>query len=104
MKKYALVTGGSRGIGRAVSVKLATQGYNILINYNSNHAEAKKTAELVEEKGVTAEVLQFDVSNKKEVDTVLGSWIESNKENAIEIFPPVKPSKMRAANKSQTQC
>lgn len=86
MKKYALVTGGSRGIGRAVSVKLATQGYNILINYKSNHAEAKKTAELVEEKGVTAEVLQFDVSNKKEVDTVLGSWIESNKENAIEIL------------------
>ena len=42
MKKYALVTGGSRGIGRAVSVKLATQGYNILINYKSNHAEAKK--------------------------------------------------------------
>ena len=84
MKKYALVTGGSRGIGRAVSVKLATQGYNILINYKSNHAEAKKTAELVEEKGVTAEVLQFDVSNKKEVDTVLGSWIESNKENAID--------------------
>lgn len=86
MKKYALVTGGSRGIGRAVSIKLATQGYNILINYKSNHAEAKKTAELVAEKGTTAELLQFDVSNKGEVDAVLGSWIESNKESILEVL------------------
>lgn len=86
MKKFALVTGGSRGIGRAVSIKLAAQGYNILINYKSNHTEAKKTAELVAEKGTTAELLQFDVSNKAEVDAVLGGWIESNKESLIEVL------------------
>ena len=86
MKKFALVTGGSRGIGRAVSIKLAEQGYHILVNYKSNHAEAKKTAELVAEKGTTAELLQFDVSKKAEVDAVLGGWIESHKEFIIEVL------------------
>lgn len=41
--KYALVTGGSRGIGRAVCVKLAQMGYHIIINYVSNATEAQKT-------------------------------------------------------------
>lgn len=49
--KYALVTGGSRGIGRAVCVKLAWMGYRILVNYVSNAAEAEKTLELVREAG-----------------------------------------------------
>ncbi len=42
--KYALVTGGSRGIGRAVCLKLAEMGYHILINYQSNDTEAEATA------------------------------------------------------------
>ena len=41
--KYALVTGGSRGIGRAVCLKLAEMGYHILINYQSNDTEAEAT-------------------------------------------------------------
>lgn len=86
MKKVALVTGGSRGIGRAISVKLAEQGYHILINYKSNHAEAQKTADLVTEKGTSAELLAFDVSKKEEVDNVLGKWVESNKETPIEVL------------------
>lgn len=84
--KYALVTGGSRGIGRAVCLKLAEQGYNILINYKSNEAEANKTAELVREKNVQAELLRFDVSSKSDVDNTLGSWIENNKEKIIEVL------------------
>lgn len=86
MKKFALVTGGSRGIGRAVAVKLAEQGYHILINYKSNFEEASKTKSLVEEKGVTAELLRFDVSKKEEVDNVLGKWIDASKENHIEVL------------------
>jgi 3-oxoacyl-[acyl-carrier protein] reductase len=84
--KYALVTGGSRGIGRAVSVKLAEQGYAILINYRSNEAEALKTLELVKEKGSSGEILRFDVSKKAEVDSVLGGWIENNKDAKIEVL------------------
>lgn len=86
MKKFALVTGGSRGIGRAVCVKLAEAGYHILINYKSNATEAGKTAGLVTGKGVTAELLPFDVGNKNDVDTVLGNWIEANKDSTIEVL------------------
>ena len=84
--KYALITGGSRGIGRAICLKLAEQGYNILINYKSNETEANKTAGLVREKNVQAELLQFDVSNKAEVDQELGGWIENNKEKVVEVL------------------
>lgn len=84
--KYALITGGSRGIGRAICLKLAEQGYNILINYKSNESEANKTAGLVREKNVQAELLRFDVSNKEEVDKELGGWIENNKEKVVEVL------------------
>jgi 3-oxoacyl-[acyl-carrier protein] reductase len=84
--KYALVTGGSRGIGRAISIKLAEQGYPILINFKNNEAEAKKTVELVQQHNVSAELLRFDVSDKREVDLVLGGWIENNKEKSIEVL------------------
>ncbi len=86
MTKFALVTGGSRGIGRAVSIKLAEAGYHILINYKSNHEEAKKTAGLVTAKGVTAQLLQFDVSDKQQVDAVLGKWIEDHKDATIAVL------------------
>ena len=43
--KYALVTGGSRGIGREICLKLGRRGYHVLVNYKSNAAEAEKTAE-----------------------------------------------------------
>jgi 3-oxoacyl-[acyl-carrier protein] reductase len=84
--KYALVTGGSRGIGRAICIKLAEQGYSILVNYKSNEAEANKTAEMVRQKNVHAELVKFDVSNKNDVDAVLGAWVENNKETPIEVL------------------
>lgn len=84
--KFALVTGGSRGIGRAISLKLAEMGYNILINFKSNEVEAGKTAEMVSAMNVHAELLKFDVSNKSEVDSVLGGWLEKDKENTIEVL------------------
>ncbi len=84
--KYALVTGGSRGIGRAVCVKLAEQGYFVLINYKTNEEEARKTLELVQQKGTDGQLLKFDVSNKQAVDEVLGQWVEKNTDKYIEVL------------------
>ena len=84
--KYALITGGSRGIGRAVAVKLAAMGYNILLNYKSNHEEASNAKALVEQAGVECVLLPFDVSNKAQTDEVLGGWVESNKGNSIAVL------------------
>ena len=84
--KYALVTGGSRGIGRAISIKLAKQGYHVLVNYQSNETEANKTVTLIEEAGGQATTLKFNVGNKEEVEKVLGGWVEGNKEKVIEVL------------------
>lgn len=84
--KYALVTGGSRGIGRAICLSLAESGYTLLINYKSNIAEAEKTLALVREKGSDGEILKFDVGNGAEIEKVLGDWIEANADKPIEVL------------------
>ena len=86
LMKFALVTGGSRGIGRAVCLKLADMGYNILINYKSNEAEANQTLLQVTEKGVAAEIIKFDVSDKNEVQSALGGWMEANPDKIVEVL------------------
>jgi 3-oxoacyl-[acyl-carrier protein] reductase len=84
--KCALVTGGSRGIGRAICLKMSAMGYYVLVNYRGNEAEANKTLEQIREKGGNGEVLQFDVSIKEQVTQVLGSWIEKNEGSMIEVL------------------
>lgn len=63
--KYALVTGGSRGIGRNICFKLAQMGYKVLINYVSNEAEAVKTLEEVRTLGGDGEILKFNVTDRE---------------------------------------
>ena len=84
--KFALVTGGSRGIGRAVCIKMAEMGYNVLINYKSNEDEANNTLALVREKGVDGEIIQFDVADKESIKTKLGGWLEANEDKVIEVL------------------
>jgi 3-oxoacyl-[acyl-carrier protein] reductase len=84
--KCALVTGGSRGIGRAICVKLGGLGYHILINYKSNLAEAEQTLSLVQQNKGTAELLPFDISQKQEIQGKLGSWMEAHPEDPIEVL------------------
>ena len=74
--KIALVTGASRGIGRAVAVELASAGYDIIVNYAGNELAADETVKLVEEKGTKAYKMQFDVSNKEAVDAAVAEILE----------------------------
>ncbi len=71
---YALVTGGSRGIGRAICVKLATMGYKVIINYVSNQTEAEKTLDMIQAIGGQGELLAFDVSNQEATANTLETW------------------------------
>ena len=82
MSKYALVTGGSRGIGRAICVRLAQEGYQVIINYASNEAEAQKTLEMT---GNNGEILPFDVSNAEQTKTALADWQQRHPQDYIEV-------------------
>jgi len=84
--KIALVTGGSRGIGRAICVKFANMGFHVIINYNNNEIEANKTLEMVKTSGGTGELLKFDVSNCTEVETYLENWQKNNPDKYIQIL------------------
>ncbi len=65
--RIAVVTGGSRGIGRAVALRLASSGATVIINYNKNEEMAKSLLEELKAKGYSGEILRFDVSDEKEV-------------------------------------
>jgi len=84
--KCALVTGGSRGIGRAICIRLGSLGYHILINFKSNLSEAEQTLNQIRQMHGTGELLPFDVSSKTDISDALGLWIESHKEDHIEIL------------------
>lgn len=84
--EYALVTGGSRGIGKAICLRLADMGYNIIINYTSNDEEALKTQELVKAKGVDAVLMKFDVSSTADTDAHVEKWINDNKDKSIAVL------------------
>ena len=72
--KYALVTGGSRGLGRAVALKLAEMGLPVIINYQSNQSAAEAVKAEVEALGGTAELMPFDVGNQESVEHAIDAW------------------------------
>lgn len=84
--KYALVTGGSRGIGRAVCVELAGMGYQVLINYRNRKEEAEETLRLVREKGSDGELMEWDVTDAAAVTASLTAWNERHPDEYIEVL------------------
>jgi 3-oxoacyl-[acyl-carrier protein] reductase len=84
--KCALVTGGSRGIGRAICYKMAAMGYYVLVNYKGNIDEANNTLAQIKADGGDGELLQFDVADKNDIQQKLGGWIETNTEKYIEVL------------------
>lgn len=75
-KKIAVVTGGSRGIGQAICVKLASEGMDIVFNYNSSFDSAKQTIAMCEESGARVLALQADVSKTEDCQRFMKEALE----------------------------
>lgn len=74
--KTAIVTGGGRGIGRAICLEFAAQGANLVINYAGNSETAEKTAADCEALGAKAAIIKADVSKSEEVDAIFALAVE----------------------------
>ncbi|MDP3098019.1 MAG: 3-oxoacyl-ACP reductase FabG [Syntrophales bacterium] len=74
-QKIAVVTGGSRGIGRAIAVELAAHGYQIVITYKTNDEAAAETLRLIREAGGSAEAVKFDVGNAAEAEGAINDLL-----------------------------
>ncbi len=77
MTRRVLVTGGSRGIGRAVAIRLASEGFRVAINYRERDDAAKDVAAEIEKAGGEADLLRFDVSDREQARQVLLADLES---------------------------
>lgn len=85
MNKVVLVTGSTRGIGKATILEFAKQGYNVVINYNNSEKEAFDLKQFVEtEYKVEALVIKADVSNETEVNNMISEII--NKFHKIDVL------------------
>ena len=84
--RYALVTGGSRGIGRAICIKLAAMGYPVVINYMGNQEAAEATKSAIEQMGGTAQLLRFDISNPQAIEEAIEMWENSHPNDYIAVL------------------
>ena len=84
--KYAFVTGGSRGIGRAVALKLAAQGWPVVINYRSNHEAAQSVVDEITAAGGKAELLPFDVADAASADAALDQWEQQHPDDYVAVL------------------
>lgn len=70
-KKIAIITGGGRGIGRAISFEMARAGFYVIINYKSNKEAAVETLKMIKKEGGEAEIMPFDVSDSAKTEEAM---------------------------------
>ena len=83
IQKTALITGGSKGIGAAIALALAGDGFDIWLNYRTDHEAASAVEKRVKAAGVECRLLPFDVSDPDAVDNALGPLIETEPPYAL---------------------
>ena len=69
--KTILVTGSSRGIGRAIALKLAEDGYDVVVHFREQRQQAEDTVNAIKQKGVNARIVQFDVADRDATSAAL---------------------------------
>ena len=79
--KIALVTGGSRGLGKDMALSLAKKGIDIVLTYNTKKEEAENVATEIKDMGRKSAVLHFDISDFKSIDGFIERFISSLKES-----------------------
>ena len=84
--KYALITGASRGLGKAVAIRLAKDGFSVIINYQSNKEAAEDTLKQVQELGGTGELLPFDVADPQAIEAALEGWQNAHSDDYISVL------------------
>ncbi len=84
--EYAMVTGASRGLGRATAERLAKDGYPVIVNYRGNEKAAQEVVDSIMAAGGKAEAVKFDVSNKTMVDAALEAWESVHPDDYISVL------------------
>lgn len=86
MNKYALITGASRGIGRAIAERLSQDGYTVIINYKNNEQAALQCQQAIEAAGGQAELLPFDVTDGAAIEAALTAWDATHEGEHISVL------------------
>ena len=93
-KSTALVIGGSRGIGKAICKRLAIDGYHVVINYRSNTPEAQKTLSEIQESGGSAELLQFDITDRAATRCALENLLKTLTVNVLVLCAGIRKDEL----------
>ena len=78
-RPIALITGGSRGIGRAIAIQLARDGFRVVINYHTNQEAAESVREIIASEGGQGVIRQFDVANQHAVEAAVKGMLPRNR-------------------------
>jgi 3-oxoacyl-[acyl-carrier protein] reductase len=81
--QVVIITGGSSGIGKSIATRISADGYHVLISYNSNKDGALSCQKEVEEAGGQCSIIQFDVSNKENVEGKLEQFFTDNEKLSL---------------------
>lgn len=84
--EYALITGASRGLGKAIAERLAKEGYAVIVNYNNSERAARETVENIEAAGGKAELMKLDVKEGSQVDAAIEAWEAAHPEDYIAVL------------------